>query len=416
LSPTSLDPEPNRPRSDLVHPGAATPGDPAATEVGGLGDPTRGAAAMAGVTRPGAAPPHASGRPGATRAQLLGSGSAGTPRQRPGWYAYQVVGPAKVPPWAAEIALTIERPANPDREGAADRTRAVGRPRSTESRGPEAGARMARRGPPDLEAPGPMLERADAQAVGWAGGPAQALVLFGAPGRARWLAGIAEAAMEVETAVGIRPLAGVDALTGVRAGTGSRLLPGPALPGLLPVAPAVVQAHLGAAGTRGLPAPMRRRRPAVGGMDPLWRPSAGSVVTCEGPCGISAQTVVALRGLGNVAALAPPPGAALVLRAWRARSGWGAALGLVLAAAGTLGLGREAARVAAQARSEAWDAVVLSGSGAMDLARAGSPGQAAPVAAAQAASGALVAALFETCLVAGGLGGAGPQWSLAVTP
>jgi hypothetical protein len=377
-------PDPGRP-GDLVGPGATWPGDlvgpgdPAATAAGGLGDPSRGAAAMAGVTRPGAARPRGSGRLGATRAQLPGSGAARTPRQRPGWYAYQVVGPAKVPPWAAEIALTIERPANPDREAAAD--------------------------------------RAGARAVGWVGGPAPALVLFRAPGRARWLAKIAEAAMEVEAAVGIRPLAGVDALTGVRAGIGSRLLPGPALPGLLPVAPAVVQASLGVAGTRGLRAPMRRWRPAAGGMDLRWRPGAGAVVTCEGPCGISAQAVVALRGLGSVATLAPPPGGALVLRAWRARATWGAALGLVLGAAETLGLGREAGRVAAQARSEDWDAVVLSGSGALDLTRAGSPGQAAPVAAAQIASGALVAALFETCLVAGGLGGAaGSQWSLAVTP
>jgi hypothetical protein len=258
-----------------------------------------------------------------------------------------------------------------------------------------------------------MLGLARAPAVG----PVQAMVLFRAPGRARWLAGVAEAATEVEAAVGIRPVAGVDTLTGARAGFGSRLLPGPALPGLVPVAPAVVQASLAVAGTRGLPAPMRRWRPAVGGMDLLWRPSAGSVVTCEGPCGISAQAVVALRGLGNVATLAPPPGGALVLRAWRARGTWGAALGLVLGAAETIGLGREAGRVAAQARSEEWDAVVLSGSAALDLTRAGSPGQAAPVAAAQAASGALVAALLEACLVAGGLGGAaGPRWSLAVTP
>ena len=266
-----------------------------------------------------------------------------------------------MPPWAAEIALTIERPANPE-------------------------------------------------------GPAQALVLFRAPGRARWLAEIAEAAMQVEAAVGIRPVAGVDAFTGVRAGIGSRLLPGPAAPGLVPVAPAVVRAGLGVAGTRGLPAPMRRWRPAVGGMELLWRPTAGSVVTCEGPCGISAQAVVALCGLGNVAALAPQPGGALVLRAWRARGTWGAALGLVLGAAETLGLGREAGRVAARARNEGWDAVVLTGSAALDLTRAGSPGRAAPVAAAQAASGARVAALFEACLAAGGLGAAGPPWSLAVTP
>jgi hypothetical protein len=433
VSRANLGSEPNRPSGDPVHgirgklsgrgcddlhwSSSAWPGDPAAPEVGGLGDPTHGAAAMPGVTRTGAAGPRGRGRPGAAPAQLLGPGPASTPRQRPGWYAYQVVGPAKAPPWAAEIALTIERPANPDREGVAGQALAAARSGSTGSRGPEAGAGMTRQARPGLGGPTPTLGLAGTPAVGWAGGPVQAMVLFRAPGRARWLAGIAEAATEVEAAVGIRPVAGLDTLTGVRAGFGSRLLPGPALPGLVPVAPAVVQASLAVAGTRGLPAPMRRWRPAVGGMDLLWRPSAGSVVTCEGPCGISAQAVVALRGLGSVAALAPPPGGALVLRAWRARGTWGAALGLVLGAAETLGLGREAGRVAAQARSGAWDAVVLSGSAALDLTRAGSPGQAAPVAAAQAASGALVAALLEACLVAGGLGGAaGPRWSLAVTP
>jgi hypothetical protein len=403
--------------ADLIPPGAAWPGDRGATEAGGLGDPTRGSAAVSGAARPGAARRHGGGRLGTARAELPGSRAAGTPRQRRGWYAYWVVGPAKVPPWAAEIALTIERPANPDRGGAGDRTRAAARSGSTGSRGPKAGARPGRQGPPELGSPAPMLEPAGAPAPGWAGGQVQAMVLFRAPGRTKWLAGIAEAAMEVEAALGIRPVAGVDALAGVRAGIGSRLLAGPALPGLLPVAPAVAQASLAVAGTRGLPAPMRRWRPPVGGMDLSWRPSAGSVVTCEGPCGISAQAVVGLRGLGIVAALAPPPGGALVLRAWQTRGRWGAAFGLVLGAAETLGLGREAGCIAARARSEGWDAVVLSGSAALDLARAGSPGQAAPVAAAQAASGALVAALFEACLAAGGLGGAaGPQWSLAVTP
>lgn len=262
-----------------------------------------------------------------------------------------------------------------------------------------------------------MLEQAEAPAVEWAGGPVQAMVLFRASGRVRWLAGIAEAAMEVETTAGIRPVARVDAVAGVRAGIGSRLLSGPALPGLLPVGPAVAQAGLGVAGRRGLPAPMRRWRPAAGGLQLSWRSSAGSVVTCEGPCGVSAQAVIALRGLGGVAAPAPPPGGALVLRAWRARGTWGAAFGLVLGAAETLGLGREARRVAARARTEGWDAVVLAGSAALDLAKAGSPGQAAPLAAAHAASGAQVAALFEACLAAGGLGRAAwPQWSLAVTP
>ncbi|HYN17432.1 MAG TPA: hypothetical protein VEY96_05035, partial [Actinomycetes bacterium] len=80
-------------------------------------------------------------------------------------------------------------------------------------------------------------------------------MLLRASGRASWLAGIAEAAVEVETAAGVRPIAGSDKVTGGRAGIGSRLRSGPTLPGLRPVAPAVARASLGAAGARGLPAP-----------------------------------------------------------------------------------------------------------------------------------------------------------------
>ena len=170
-------------------------------------------------------------------------------------------------------------------------------------------------------------------------------------GRARWLAEIAEAAMQVEAAVGIRPVARVDALTGVRAGIGSRLLPGPARLALLPAAPAVVQAGLGVAGTRGLPAPMRRWRPAVGGIDLLWRPTRRIGRDLRGAVWDLRPGGGRPPWPGDVAALAPPPGGALVLRAWRARGTWGAALGLVLGAAETLGLGREAGRVAARARN-----------------------------------------------------------------
>ena len=222
--------------------------------------------------------------------------------------------------------------------------------------------------------------------------------------------------MEVEAAVGIRPPRRSRRVDGCSSGDRVAPAAGTSAAGLRPVAPAVVQASLGVAGTRGLRAPMRRWRPAAGGMDLRWRPGAGAVVTCEGPCGISAQAVVALRGLGSVAALAPHPavhwccghggpGPRGALRSgWCSarprRSGWGAK-----------------PDASPRRLDPKMDAVVLSGSGALDLTRAGSPGQAAPVAAAQIASGALVAALFETCLVAGGLGGAaGSQWSLAVTP
>jgi hypothetical protein len=119
-----------------------------------------------------------------------------------------------------------------------------------------------------------------------------------------------------------------------------------------------------------------------------------------------------------VLAITPPPGGALVLRAWRARRRWGVACGLVIGRASELGLGREAGRVAARARADGWHANVLSGSTALHLARAGDPAATAPEAGAHAASAAQVAALFEACLVAGVLDrpAAGSRWTLAVTP
>ncbi len=205
---------------------------------------------------------------------------------------------------------------------------------------------------------------------------------------------------------------------GPRVLTGPRLLVGPPLPGLVPVAPATARAHLAAAGSRGLPAPLRRWRPAAGAINQVWRPGAGSVLTCDGPDGASSQAVVALYGLGDVAAIAPPPGGALVLRAWRARPGWGLACGLVLGAATALGLGRDAGRIAARARTGGWDALVLNGSTAVQLAGAGDPALPVPEAAARAATSVQVAALLEACLAAGGLGSqaVGSPWVLPVTP
>jgi hypothetical protein len=241
------------------------------------------------------------------------------------------------------------------------------------------------------------------------------MVLLRASGRTRWLAGAAEAIAEMERAAGVRAAGRVDEVAGVP-GMGVRLIPGPRLPGLVPVVPAVALAGVGAAGARGLPAPLRRWRPAAGAM--AWRPTAGAVVTCEGPCGVSAQAVVALRGLGNVLAITPPPGGALVLRAWRARRTWGMACGLVIGRDWELGLGREAGRVAARARSDGWHAAVLNGWTALHLARAGDPGAAAPEAAAHAVSASQVAATFEACLIPGMLDRptAGSRWTLAVTP
>jgi hypothetical protein len=234
----------------------------------------------------------------------------------------------------------------------------------------------------------------------------QAMLLLRASGTMRWLDGIAEAVAEVETVAGVRPP------------VGQRLLVGTELPGLAPVTEADVRGHLGVAGTRGLPAPLRRWRPTAGGVEPVWRSSPGAVLTCEGPSGVSAQAVVALSGLGSVVAIGPPPGGALVLRAWRARGSWGVACGLVLGASTALGLGREAGRVAAKARADGWGARVLGDAAALHLARAGSPELAAPAAAAWAATGSQVAALSEACLAAAGLDrpATGTSWALAVTP
>lgn len=296
-------------------------------------------------------------------------------KPRCGWYAYRVVGAATLPSWAVEVALTIERPVDPHPEGLAPENEEAAR---------------------------------------------QAIVLLRASGRANWLAGIAEVAAEVETAAGVRRAD--DADTGMESvtGTRSRLLMGPPLSGLEPIPPAVAQAQLGAAGARGLPAPLRRWRPAAGAAQLSWQARVGSVLTCDGPCGVSAQAVVALRGAGHAGAIAPPPGGALVLRAWRAGRTWGAAGGLVLGASQALGLGREAGRVAASARAAGWDAAVLQGLPALRLARAGDHRLVAPEAAAHGASGAQVAALFETFLAAGGRGlpvqSAAFSRSLAVTP
>jgi hypothetical protein len=422
--PGELDPTSAALPGELGRPSAAWPGDLAGPDADGLGGPDAdglGGLATAvdpvsGANRPEAARRFGRERVGGARARFLGSAAGDVPSPRPGWYAYRVIGPAQMPSWATEVALTIERPADPGPEGVAELARAATRSGLAGPGGPEGGAR-AGPCPPEPRVPSPMPDHVGALAGGWVG-QVQAMVLLRASGWPRWLAGAAEAAVEVETAAGLRPVAGGDRVNGGRPWFGSRPRSGPALPGLLPVAPPVAHSALGVAGARGLPAPMRRWRPVVGGLRLSWRSSAGSVLTCEGPCGVSAQAVVALRGLGSVAALTPPPGGALVLRAWRARRSWGVACGLVLGASSALGLGREAGRVAAKARAEGWDAHVLGGATALHVARAGDPDLPPPEAAGRAATGPRVAALFEACLAAGGLDRppTGPRWALAVTP
>jgi hypothetical protein len=332
-------------------PDAARPGDPIVADDAGMGGLAEFGARRRGGHR--LDPP---------QARLRGAGGERL-KARPGWYAYRATGIAELPSWATEVALTIERPVEPDPHG-----------------------------------------------------PATLLLLRAM--KDGWRACITEAVAEVENLAGVGPVAGVDTVAGARPGPGSRLLMGPAMAGLTPVTPAVAQADLAVAAARGLPAPLRRRRPAGGGMETSWRWSAGAVVTCEGPCGVSAQAAVALGGRGDVGAITPPPGGALVLRAWRAGRTWGVACGLLVGAASALGLGREAGRTAARARAEGWDAGPLTGPTAMQLARAGSPARPAPVDGARAASDAQVAALFEACLAAGGLGRppAGSREGLSITP
>ena len=340
------------------------------------------------------------------------------PGPRRGWYAYRVTGAAALPPWAVEVALTVERPVGLHPEGS--RSHSNGTPDD----------------PPGSRAFGSHNDELpeDPRGSREPGAQVQAIVLLRAAGRANWLAGVVEAAAEVEAAAGVRPVTDADRLAesplwvrsrllngpSLSVGARSRLLNGPSLPGLVPVPPAVVQAHLGTAGARGLAAPLRRWRPAAGRVQVTWEAGAGAVLTCDGPSGVSAQAVVALRGAGGISAIMPPPGGALVLRAWRTRHTWGAACGLVLGAAEALGLGREARRVAAGARAAGWDAVVLHGPAALHLARAGDYRQTAPEASARAASSSQVAGLFQACLTAAGLGrpvpAAGHSWALAVTP
>ncbi len=374
-------------------------------------EPNRHPAAAPGAAGPGP------GRPGDPAAPgVAWPGAGATPGLRPGWYAYQVVGPATVPSWATEIALTIERPADLDRGGGADRTDAAARPGLTEPRGLEAGARPARPGPPELGGPAPMLEQAEAPAVEWAGGPVQAIVLLRAAGRANWLAGIAEAAMEVETAAGIRPVARVDAVAEVRAGSGRaccrdrRCLDCCRSARRRAGRPGSCREARASRSDAALATGGRRRAAVVAA-------GAGSVLTCDGPCGVSAQAVVALRGAGRLSALAPPPGRCpgaprLANEEHLGRGVWAGPRRRRDARPGTRSQTRRR-----RARAEGWDAVVLHGLAALDLARAGGPGQGRR----RQTPRRLLARRWRRCSRPASppeawAWAAWPQWSLAVTP
>jgi hypothetical protein len=257
-------------------------------------------------------------------------------RVRPGWHAYRPQVGAELPPWPVEVALAVERPAEPAAPGGGGRPQAL------------------------------LLLRARVRLPS----PVHAL---------------AAAAREVEAVAGVRRPAGV------------ALVPAPALPGLVPVTPAAVLAQLAAAEGRGLAPPPRRRQPATG-PGGVWRSSPGSVLVCDGLGGRSAQAAIALHGVGDPPAVVPLPGGALVLRAWRVRRSWGLACGLVLGSAEAIGLGREAGRRAAAARAAGWQAAVATGEAAVALARAGDPRLAVPRATARLASGRELAALVRALL------------------
>jgi len=265
---------------------------------------------------------------------MTASGTAG--RLRVGWHAYRPQPGAELPSWPVEVALAVECPAEPATAGNGDRPEAL----------------LLLRSPARLPSP---------------------------------LGALAVAARELE------------AVAGVRRAVELPLVATSALPGLVPVVPAVALAQLAAAGARGLAPPARRRQPAAG-PPAAWRSSAGSVLVCDGPGGRSAQAVIALHGVGGAHAVVPQPGGALVVRAWRVRRAWGLACGLVLGSAEVIGLGREAGRHAAAARAAGWLAAVATGDAAVALARAGDPRQVVPRATARLASGREVAALVGALL------------------
>ena len=271
-------------------------------------------------------------------------------RPRAGWHAYRPRRDAALPSWAVELALTIERP-----------------PPSS----------------PGDEAAAP-----------------QALLLVHAAGPVRALAvALGSAVREVDSIAGVEPPL-----------PSLHLVPSHPESGLDPLPPRAVLPHLRRANERGRPVRHRRGRAfeAVAGS---WEAGAGAVLTCLGPAGLSAQAVVALGGHGEPRALRPPPGGAVVLRAWRLRrpggpvgragepaAEWALACGVVLGSPTGNGLGRIARRYAVRACEAGWDATVLTGTVALEVAKAGDPRHRPPISAAQGAPGDAVTALLTACL------------------
>jgi hypothetical protein len=263
-----------------------------------------------------------------------------TRRTRPGWHAYRPAAGLVLPPWVVEATLTIEHP--------------LDRSSNQQSARPE----------------GLLLLRS---------------------------AGAIETMMLAITDV----MAELEEIAGVgRREPDLHLARSSPESGLEPLAPPPVLRHLRRASQRGLAPRLLRRSSAS--LPVTWEAGAGAVQTCNGPAGLSAQAVVALHGRGDPRSLEPPAGGALLVRAWRPghtgpngrtapasasatagtardpRATWALTGGLILASTNASGLGRAARRLSASIRAGGWDATVLTGLAALEVARAGDPRQPAP--------------------------------------
>jgi hypothetical protein len=191
----------------------------------------------------------------------------------------------------------------------------------------------------------------------------------------------------------------LEEVAGVRAAGRIRLGAAPALPGLDPVPSLVVDRHLDSAGRRGLASPRPRRGedhwPAI------WEAGQGAALTGWGPAGRSVQAVVVLGGRGDPRMLAPRPGGAVVVRAWKVRGAWGVVTALVVGSDGARELGRDAAGIARKARAAGWRARVARGDEAVALARAGDPRQLIPTGSGRRISGDDLTALVAVCSTVG---------------
>jgi hypothetical protein len=285
-------------------------------------------------------------------------------RVGPGWHAYRPAVALALPSWAVEATLTIEHPV-------------VDQWSSQQSIRPQA-----------------LLLLRSASAVG-----AMALAVAEAAAQVEEIAGVGRREPDLHLARSIPEL------------------------GLQPLATPTVLSHLRLASQRGLAARPRRRSSTAPGS--TWEAGPGAVLTCSGSAGISAQAVVSLQGRGDPGALRPPDGGALLVRAWRpgrvGRRGltsrasavasdglprhpegsWALVSALVLASTNASGLGRAARRLTASIRAGNWEASVLTGPAAMEVARTGDPHHPVPRVAARWATEREVTELLTSCLLAG---------------